>query len=303
VTGAVLVDGDAAAGVTAPNNTPISASDDEIVNEKANTIDAVDDNAGTIVGVNQTTPNVINVFTNDTLNASPVNPADVILTTVTSNPYLQMNPDGSIDVLPDAPVGTQTMTYQICEKLNTTNCDTATVTVTIEGPSMTVSGEGICINDVPYFSYTTTANNFTPVNGLTLTWTDSNNVVVSTMTNLPLNGQVLWPGAVVDANGNGIDWPGWLLVDGKWIEGADGFENLRPTASVTFTLNPSETITANYPPSTPFCTARPVFTIDAVDDIAGPIDGINGASNVLNVFNNDTLNTVAVNPRNSISHS
>ncbi|PVX47887.1 putative repeat protein (TIGR01451 family)/gliding motility-associated-like protein [Flavobacterium sp. 103] len=279
-----------------PNETPISASDDEIVNEKTNPIDAVDDNAGTIVGVNQTTPNVINVFTNDTLNALPVNPADVILTTVTSNPFLQMNPDGSIDVLPDAPVGTQTMTYQICEKLNNTNCDTATVTVNIEGPTMTVSGEGICINDVPYFSYTTTANNFTPVNGLTLTWTDSNNNVVATMTNLPLNGKVLWPGAIVDENGNGTDWPGWLLVDGKWIEGPDGFENLRPTASVTFTLNPSQTIVANYPPSDPFCTSRPTFKIDAVDDTAGPIDGINGASNVLNVFTNDTLNTAAVNP-------
>ncbi|WP_281239805.1 DUF7507 domain-containing protein [Flavobacterium praedii] len=279
-----------------PNETPISASDDEIVNEKTNPIDAVDDNAGIIVGVNQITPNVINVFTNDTLNALPVNPADVILTTVTSNPFLQMNPDGSIDVLADAPVGTQTMTYQICEKLNTTNCDTAIVTVTIEAPSITVAGEGTCTNDVPYFSYTTTANNFTPVNGLTLTWTDSKNNVVATMTNLPLSGKVLWPGAVVDANGNGIDWPGWLLVDGKWIEGSDGFENLRPTASVTFTVNPSETITVNYPPSTPYCTARPVFTIDAVDDTAGPIDGINGATNVLNVFKNDTLNTVAVNP-------
>ncbi|PZX93217.1 hypothetical protein DOS84_12770, partial [Flavobacterium aquariorum] len=280
-----------------PNETPISASDDEIVNEKTNPIDAVDDNAGTIVGVNQTTPNVINVFTNDTLNTLPVNPADVILTTVTSNPFLQMNPDGSIDVLPDAPAGTQTMTYQICEKLNNTNCDTATVTVTIEVPSMTVAGEAICINDVPYFSYTTTANNFTPVNGLTLTWTDSNNNVVATMTNLPLNGKVLWPGAIVDENGNGIDWPGWLLLDnGQWVEGSDGFENLRPTASVTFTLNPSETIIANYPPSDPKCTSRPTFKIDAVDDSAGPIDGINGASNVLNVFNNDTLNTVAVNP-------
>ncbi|MBW4362185.1 DUF7507 domain-containing protein, partial [Flavobacterium taihuense] len=280
----------------AESNTHITAEDTVTVNEKANPIDAVNDNAGTIVGVNQTTPNVINVFTNDTLNVSPVKSVDVILTTVTSNPFLQLNPDGSIDVLPDAPVGMQTMTYQICEKLNSTNCDTATVTVTIEGPSMTVSGEGICINDIPYFSYTTTANNFTPVNGLTLTWTDSNNNVVTTMTNLPLNGKVVWPGAIVDANGNGIDWPGWILVNNKWIEGADGFENLRPTASITFTLNPSQTVIANYPPSDPICTSRPTFKIDAVDDTAGPIDGINGATNVLNVFNNDTLNTVAVNP-------
>jgi gliding motility-associated-like protein len=207
-----------------------------------------------------------------------------------------LNPDGSINVLPDAPVGVLTMTYQICEKLNTTNCDTAVVTVTIEAPSMTVSGQSICTNDVPYLSYTTTANNFNPLNGLTITWTDSNNNVVSTMTNLPLNGQVLWPGAVVDANGNGIDWPGWLLVNGQWIEGADGFENLRPTATVAFTLNPTKTIVVSYPPSTPYCTSRPVFTIDAVNDTAETIDGLTGATNVLNVFTNDTLNTVVLNP-------
>uniref|UniRef100_UPI0032B44C8F DUF7507 domain-containing protein n=1 Tax=Flavobacterium aestuarii TaxID=3149227 RepID=UPI0032B44C8F len=285
----------AADGLT-PNDTPISASDDEIVKAKTNPIDAVDDNAGTIIGVDLITHNVINVFTNDTLNALPVNPADVILTAVISNPYLQLNPDGSIDVLPDAPAGTQTMTYQICEKLNTANCDTAVVTVIIQEPSMTITGEAICINDVPYFSYTTTANNFTPVNGLTLTWSDSNNNVIATMAGLPLNGKVLWPGAVVDDNGNGIDWPGWVLTNGKWTESADGFEGLRPTASIKFTLNPSQTIIAAYPPSDPKCTSRPTFTIDAADDTAGPIDGINGATNVLNVFNNDTLNTVAVNP-------
>ncbi|WP_281322051.1 DUF7507 domain-containing protein [Flavobacterium aestivum] len=279
-----------------PTNTPVSATDDETVNESAHPIDAVDDNAGTIVGVNQITPNVINVFTNDTLNAAAVNPADVILTTVTPNPFLQLNPDGSIDVLADAPVGPQTLVYQICEKLNNTNCDSATVTVNIEAPSMTISGEGICINDVPYFSYTATANNFTPVNGLTLTWTDSKNNVVSTMTNLPLSGKVLWPGATVDQNGNGTDWPGWVLEGQKWIEAPDGFENTRPTASVTFTLNPSETIVVNYPPSDPLCTARPTFLIDAVDDTASTVDGLHGVKNILNVFNNDNLNTVAVNP-------
>ncbi|HSD08656.1 DUF7507 domain-containing protein [Flavobacterium sp.] len=279
-----------------PSNKPISATDDAIVNKKINLIDAVDDNAGKIVGVNQTTSNVINVFTNDTLNASPVNPSDVILTTITSNPFLQLNSDGSVDVLPNAPTGTQTMTYQICEKLNNTNCDTATVTVIIEGPSMTITGEAICINDVPYFNYTAKANNFNPVNGLTLVWTDSTNKVVATMTNLPLSGRVLWPGAVVDDNGNGIDWPGWILENGKWTQGPDGFENIRPVATVTYTLNPSETITVNYPPADPYCTSRPTFKIDAVDDTAGPIDGVNGATNILNVFNNDTLNTVAVNP-------
>jgi len=284
-----------AEGLT-PNNTLIKATDDEIVKKKTNLIDAVDDNAGTIVGVNQITANVINVFTNDTLNAVTLNPSDVILTTVNSNPYLQLNANGSIDVLPNAPIGTQTLTYQICEKLNTSNCNTAIVTVNITAPSMTITGQAICVNDVPYLSYKATANNFTPVNGLTLTWTDSKNNIVSTMTNLPLTGKVLWPGAAVDANGNGIDWPGWVLIDGKWSQAPDGFENIRPTALLTFTLNPTETITVNYPPADPYCTSRPTFKIDAVDDVAGPIDGINGATNILNVFKNDTLNTELVNP-------
>ncbi|MBF4470831.1 gliding motility-associated C-terminal domain-containing protein [Flavobacterium sp. HJJ] len=279
-----------------PNNTPVSATDDAVVNENTNPINAVDDNAGTVVGVNQITANVINVFTNDTLNALAVNPTDVVLTSVTSNPYLQMNPDGSIDVLANAPVGIQTMTYQICEKLNSTNCDTATVTVTIEAPTMKISGEAICINDVPYFSYTATADNFTPVNGLTLTWADSNNNVIATMTNLPLNGKVLWPGATVDQNGNGTDWPGWVFADGKWSETADGFEGLRPTANITFTLNPSQTITVSYPPADPFCTSRPTFTINAADDAAATLEGLTGVKNIVTVFKNDTLNTLALNP-------
>ncbi|MGL3001847.1 gliding motility-associated C-terminal domain-containing protein, partial [Flavobacterium sp. RSSB_23] len=279
-----------------PKGGTVSDEDSEIVSEKETPIDAVNDTAGPIVGINQITTNVINVFTNDTLNGTAVNPNDVILSTDNSNPYLHLNEDGSVDVLANAPEGTLTLTYQICEKLNTTNCDTATVTITIVKPIMTVTAEAICINDVPYLKYTTTAVNFTPTNGVTLTWVDGTNKIVSTMENLPLNGQVLWPGATVDSNGVGTDWPGWLLVDNKWIQGADGFENIRPTASVTFALNPEVTVIVNYPPADPFCTSRPTFKIDAVDDTAGPINGFYGATNVLNVFTNDTLNTVAVNP-------
>ncbi|WP_300978989.1 gliding motility-associated C-terminal domain-containing protein, partial [Flavobacterium sp.] len=280
-----------------PKGNTVSDEDSEIVSEKETPIDAVNDTAGPIVGVNQITTNVINVFTNDTLNGTAVKPNDVILTTDNSNPYLHLNEDGSVDVLANAPEGTLTLNYQLCEKLNTSNCDTATVTITIVKPVMTVTTEPICINDVPYLKYSATAVNFTPTNGVTLTWMDNTNKIVSTMTNLPLSGQVLWPGATVDANGIGTDWPGWLLVDNKWIQGADGFENIRPTASVTFALNPEVTVILNYPPSDPFCTSRPTFKIDAVDDTAGPINGFYGESNIINVFTNDTLNTVAVNPK------
>ncbi|MCM0667807.1 gliding motility-associated C-terminal domain-containing protein [Flavobacterium tyrosinilyticum] len=256
---------------------------------------ANDDSAGPIAGVNHTTTNVLNVLPNDTLEGNAITASDVIITTVTPNEFLQLNPDGSVDVLPNAPVGTLTMVYQICEADQTDNCDTATVTVTIEAPVMTVTATSICVNDVPYIDYVVTAVNFTPVNGVTIAWADSNNNVVTTMNNLPLSGRVLWPGAVVDKQGKGMDWPGWIFENNRWIEGADGFEKLRPTTNATFTVNPSETITVSYPPADPYCTARPTFAIVANDDTPAPITASATQTTVGNVLTNDTLNGSPVN--------
>ncbi|MFC0778735.1 gliding motility-associated C-terminal domain-containing protein [Flavobacterium sp. HJSW_4] len=256
---------------------------------------ANDDAAGPIAGVNHTTTNVLNVLTNDTLEGNPITASEVIITTVTPNEFLQLNSDGSVDVLPNAPIGTLTMVYQICEADQADNCDTATVTVTIEAPVMTVTANSICVNDVPYIDYVVTPVNFTPVNGVTIAWADSNNNVVTTMENQPLSGRVLWPGAVVDEQGKGIDWPGWIFENNRWVEGADGFEKLRPTTNVTFTVNPSQTITINYPPADPYCTARPTFAIVANDDNPAPIIGGPTQTTVGNVLTNDTLNGTPVN--------
>ena len=256
---------------------------------------ANDDIAGPIAGVNHTTTNVLNIFSNDTHAGVGVTPPDVILTTVTPNNFLQLNPNGSIDVLPNAPVGTLTLVYQICEAAQPDNCDTATVTITIVAPAIKVTATPICVNDVPYVDYVVTPLNFTPVNGVTIAWADSNNNVISTINNLALSGRILWPGAVVDGNGKGIDWPGWGFENNKWVQGNDGFEKLRPTANLIISLNPTETIIVNYPPSDPFCTSRPTFAIVANDDTAGPINGISGGTNILNVLTNDTLNGSVVN--------
>ncbi|MBF4493078.1 gliding motility-associated C-terminal domain-containing protein [Flavobacterium sp. MR2016-29] len=257
---------------------------------------ANDDTAGPIAGVNHITTNVLNVLPNDTLEGVVVKASDVIITTVTPNAFLQLNPDGSVDVLPNAPVGNLTLVYQICEADQTSNCDTATVSITIEAPVMTVTATPICVNDVPYVDYAIIPGNFIPINGVTIVWADNNNNIITTMTNLPLSGRILWPGAVVDQAGNGIDWPGWLFQNNKWIQGADGFETLRATAKLTISVNPSETIIVNYPPADPYCIARPTFAIVANDDTAGPINGVSGGTNVVNVYTNDTLNNLPINP-------
>jgi uncharacterized repeat protein (TIGR01451 family) len=73
---------------------------------------------------------VLNVFGNDTLNGVAVNAADITLTPVTTGP-LTVNANGTVDVAPNTPAGTYTISYTICEVLNPANCDTATVTVTV----------------------------------------------------------------------------------------------------------------------------------------------------------------------------
>jgi hypothetical protein len=93
-------------------------------------IDANQDTAGPINGATGAT-NVVNVLTNDTVNASAVSIGQINLTTVTSNSNLTLNAVGSIAVAPNTPSGTYTLTYQICDKSNPTNCSQATVSIVV----------------------------------------------------------------------------------------------------------------------------------------------------------------------------
>ncbi|RED21904.1 gliding motility-associated-like protein, partial [Flavobacterium cutihirudinis] len=253
------------------------------------------------VGIN-IPQNVINVFTNDTKNGLPLNPSDVKLDVLKEDPtgHLTLNPDGSVTLAPNTPAGDYELTYTICEILNQSNCKSNIVKVTVTAPKMTVTANSYCSNNVPYVSYNVTADNFTPNNLLTVRWIDSANNVVATQTDLPLSGDLLWPGAIVDSNGVGVDWPGWLLVNNQWIEGADGFENTRTGVTVEFSLNPTVNYAVSYPPATPQCNARPTFVIEANDDSAGPIDAKKNTSTSLNIFNNDKYNGTAIIPANIV---
>jgi hypothetical protein len=56
-----------------------------------------------------------------------------------------------------------------------------------------------------------------------------------------ITGEMLWPGAAVDADGNPTDWPGWnQLPDGTWfLDPSDPFYVLRSTSIVEFRINPT----------------------------------------------------------------
>jgi gliding motility-associated-like protein len=104
-------------------------------------IDAVNDNAGPLDGINGV-KNILNVFSNDTLNNLAVNPTEVTLSLVATDPsgFMTLNPDGSIDIKDGTPAGTYNLTYSICEKLNPQNCDTAVVTVDVTCNGTKISG-------------------------------------------------------------------------------------------------------------------------------------------------------------------
>ncbi|WP_433835229.1 HYR domain-containing protein [Flavobacterium anhuiense] len=249
------------------------------------------------VGVN-IPQKVINVFDNDTKDGKKLVPSDVNLTVTKADPkgYLTLDADGNVSLAPNAPAGEYELTYTICEKLNQDNCDSNVVKVTVTEPKMTIVANSYCSNNVPYVKYTVTPDNFAANNLLTVKWIDGNNNVVATQTDLPLNGDLLWPGAEVDSNGNGIDWPGWVLNNGIWTEGADGFEATRNGVKIEFSLNPTVTVSVAYPPATPDCNARPTFSIKANNDETGPVNVKKGASATVNIFENDVLNGAKIKP-------
>lgn len=112
-----------------------------------------------------------------------------------------------------------------------------------------LKADAACVGDLPYLTYELEAQG-TPNQTATLVWGDPNGTHY-VMSNLPLSGSVLWPGAVKGPDGKAADWPGWNLVDGEWVAG-DEWNWLRPNVPVTFGVDPtSATITAQYPEAAP----------------------------------------------------
>ncbi len=114
----------------------------------------------------------------------------------------------------------------------------------------------ICDNDVPYLQYAVEVVGSTDTT-VDITFINPGGGSVP-ITNQPLSGRVLWPGAVVDSSGNPLDWPGWTFNEatGLWEEG-DEFDWVRPQVSVLFAVNPEATVTVGYPPSSPNCNPNP----------------------------------------------
>jgi len=155
--------------------------------------------------------------------------------------------------------GGLTVAFAAAATTTTLEVDLADNVDTVASPvkALAVVAEPFCERDVPKLRVTSTAVGFapTPLQTATVVWRKSTGEVVRTDAGLPLTGAVLlWPGAVVDANGQPLDWPGWDLVNGDWVQIDDG---LRPTMTVEVSVNPTTSAVVSYPPATPTCSANP----------------------------------------------
>jgi len=139
-------------------------------------------------------------------------------------------------------------------------------TTTSHVPSLDVSAfSPECVRDAPYINYTIVPLGFTPADGsATLVIRAADGTVVDTTQVTTLSGQLIWPGAQVDAAGNSTDWPGWKLADDgvSWIpDPTDAGLREGLTIDVTVEADDGTSVTATatvaYPPDTSPCANPP----------------------------------------------
>ena len=88
------------------------------------------------------------VLTNDSLNGH-LNPSttSVTLTWLTVPAGVQTHTDGTLTVPAGTASGTYTVTYSICEKLNPSNCSTATATIAVGAPEIKANADTFTITN------------------------------------------------------------------------------------------------------------------------------------------------------------
>ena len=238
-------------------------------------INAVDDDYSSMPVNGYVGGNAGNAFSNDTLNGVAVVPAQITTTILTpaSDPGVTLNTaTGSVDVAAGTPAGTFTIDYQICENLNPTNCDRATITVVVNPPVINAVDDDYSSTPVNGYVGGNAGNAFTndTLNGVAVVPAQITASIVTPASN---------PGVTMNTSTGSVDVAastpaGTFTIDYQICE------NLNPNncdaATITVVVNPP--------------------AINAVNDFASGVDGVTGATAVLNLFNNDTLNGIVVIP-------
>jgi uncharacterized repeat protein (TIGR01451 family) len=131
-------------GVGTPG--PGAGNDDATVSVlSAAPIDAVDDAPPAVGGI-AGEANVVDVLANDELDGAVAALARVTISVVTPAGHggVSLNTaTGVVSVAPSTPSGGYSIVYRICETLNPTNCDDATVTVTVDAGAIVATDDTV----------------------------------------------------------------------------------------------------------------------------------------------------------------
>jgi uncharacterized repeat protein (TIGR01451 family) len=202
-----------------------------------------------------------NVLVNDTLNGQPVLASQVNTTFVSATNAGITLSGTNVIVAAGTPAGSYSLVYKICQITNPTNCDQATVSVTVTAPAIDA------VNDTG-----------APTNGFT-----GGTAFTNVLVNDTLNGQPVLASQVntsfVSATNPGISLSGTNVV----VAAGTPAGSYSLVYKICQIINPT-----NCDQATVFVTVVP-SVIDAVNDTAQPINGYTGGT-FTNVLSNDTLN-------------
>jgi hypothetical protein len=232
----------------------------------------------TVGGVNGTLggSNVLNVLAGDTLNGAPATTSTVAIALApgaTVPAGLTFDPaTGNVSVAPNTPAGTYHFDYRICEKLNPTNCSTATATVTVVAAPITADDDALARHGATGAADVVDALDGDALNNAQAKLADVAMTVVTPATAVGGN-----PVPVLDTATGKVSVPagtpsGTYTIDYRICE----------------KLNPANCATARI--TVPVTAAA----ITAGNDSATGINGAVGGTGVLNVLSDDRLNGVAV---------
>lgn len=128
----------------------------------------------------------------------------------------------------------------------------------LDDNSIDVTTSSKCEKNAPWLQYVVTPSFDASGQTIKVEWLNAADEIVKTETNLPLSGRLLYPGAAVNADSEGIAWPGWRKVGMVWQRIADTNASIRELgAKVRITLNPTKTVDIFYPISSQTCKTEP----------------------------------------------
>ncbi|MFW0739491.1 PKD domain-containing protein [Flavobacterium sp. T12S277] len=245
-------------------------------------IDAVNDANFAPINGFVGSPNALNALDNDTLNGLAVNPSEVVITNII--PATPINgglvpvlngTTGIVSVPPGTAAGMYFIGYQLNEKLNLSNTDSAIITVEVSAP-LIVANDDTIANVNGYVNTT---------NAIDVLLNDTLNGVIANISKVTITVDV----AAIPINGGPI----------PVLEPLTGFVSIpagTPAGDYEIQYHICEKINPlNCDNAKVFITVTGA-QIDAVNDAVANINGFTGATNAVNALTNDTLNGMTVIP-------